>query len=456
MEDGTIWSAETWQNIKNKFWGSSMLHLIGLVSDGGVHSRYDQLQKLMYHAVDDGCKRMRIHMLTDGRDVGDGTSVKFAAQLEDDLKAIQSKGCNARVASGGGRMYVTMDRYESNWSIVERGWDAHVLGRAPRTFTSHTEAIKTLREEGNNDQYLPPFVIVDADSNEPIGPVNDNDTVVLFNFRSDRMIEIAKAFEFNSFDRFNRKRVPSNLLFASMMLYDGDLVLPKNYLVPPPEISKPSGEWLVHNNVRTYAVAETQKFGHVTFFWNGNRSEYFDHNLETYHEVPSADVPFNQKPEMKAEEVTQAAIEALNSGKYDLIRINYANPDMVGHTGDLNAAIKAVEVMDGCLRKLIDAVNDANGRFIFTADHGNADDMVSRDKNGQPLYDGEGKPMPLTSHTLNRVPLVLGGSGLPSSAVLRKDVSNPGLANVTATMINMLGLKAPKDFEQSLITTTST
>ena len=405
----------------------------------------------MYRAIEDGCKKIRVHMLADGRDVGDGSSVRFAEALEEDLKALQSRGCDARVASGGGRMYVTMDRYESDWSIVERGWNAHVLGKAPREFSSHIEAIKTLREEGNNDQFLPPFVIVD-DSNEPVGPVNDNDTVVLFNFRADRMIEIAKAFEFSNFDKFDRRRVPENILFASMMLYDGDLVLPKRYLVPPPKISKPSGEWLVHNNVRTFACAETQKFGHVTFFWNGNRSEYFDKNLETYHEIPSSDIPVNQKPEMKTKEVTDAAKEALNSGKYDLIRINFANPDMVGHTGDLKAAIKAVEFMDSCLGDLLNEVKKANARFIFTADHGNSDDMVSRDKSGKPMYDNEGKPLPLTSHTLSPVPLAIGGN-LPQGTSLRKDVSNPGLANVTSTMINMLGLNAPSHFEPSLIHT---
>jgi 2,3-bisphosphoglycerate-independent phosphoglycerate mutase len=457
LSNGKMFELPGWKLISEAF-ADHTVHFIGLLSDGGVHSRYDQLLGCVKGAVERGAKRVRVHVLTDGRDVPDGSSVKFVQQLVEDLKAFEADGCDAKIASGGGRMNVTMDRYEADWDIVKRGWDAHVLGKAPHTFQDPVKAIKTLRGPADNpvsDQWLPPFVIVD-DKDKPVGTIEDGDAVVLFNFRADRMVEISKAFEYPDFDIFDRERYPKDLKFVGMMQYDGDLLLPKNFLVPPPEIHKTSGEYLVHNGISTFACSETQKFGHVTFFWNGNRSGYFDSNLETYLEIPSDKVPFNEKPDMKAYEITEAGKEAMRSGKYQMIRINYANPDMVGHTGDLSASIQACTTVDKCLKDLLDTCNELNGRFLVTADHGNSDDMVQREKKtNKPLMDEDsGKPLPLTSHTLAPVPVYIGGKGLPDNVVFRDDLPNAGLANITATYVNLLGLQSPKLYQESLITTT--
>ncbi|KAI8476721.1 MAG: phosphoglycerate mutase [Monoraphidium minutum] len=455
LETGKMYEGPGWELIKGAFPGHTT-HFIGLLSDGGVHSRYNQLVGTIRGAVERGAKRIRVHVLTDGRDVPDGSSVTFVEQLQKDLKDLPA-GVDAQIASGGGRMNITMDRYEADWSMVKRGWDAHVLGVAPHSFTDAAVAVKTLRGPADNpisDQYLPAFVIVD-DAGKPVGTIEDGDAVVLFNFRADRMVEISKAFEYPDFDIFDRVRYPKDLRFVGMMQYDGDLLLPKTFLVPPPEIKGVSGEYLVKNNIATFACSETQKFGHVTFFWNGNRSGYFDSSLETYLEVPSDNVPFNQKPDMKALEIMEAGKEALRSGKYQMVRINFANPDMVGHTGDLQASIRACAVVDQCVAELLKVVDEVNGRYLITSDHGNSDDMVQREKKTlKPLIDKDtGKPMPLTSHTLAPVPVYVGGKGLPANVVMRTDLPDAGLANITATYINLLGFQAPENYKPSLITT---
>lgn len=298
-----------------------------------MHSRTDQLFLFIRGAAERGAKKIRVHILTDGRDVPDGSSVRFVEELEGVLRSLP-EGVDGKIASGGGRMRVTMDRYEADWKIVERGWKAHVLGEAPHAFTDAKTAVETLRKGGEggaeevSDQWLDPFVIVDGETKKPVGTIEDGDAVVITNFRADRVIEISKAFEYADFTAFDRVRWPKTR-FVGMMQYDGDLKLPARYLVPPPAITKTSGELLAASGVSTFACSETQKFGHVTFFWNGNRSGYFDEKLETYVEIPSDAVPFNEAPDMKAREITEAGKEALLSKKYRVIRINYANPDMV-------------------------------------------------------------------------------------------------------------------------------
>jgi 2,3-bisphosphoglycerate-independent phosphoglycerate mutase len=313
---------------------------------------------------------------------------------------------------------------------------------------------RALAQINPNDQYLPSFTIVDGDS-KPVGTIEDGDAVVLFNFRADRMVELSKAFEYTEagkFTSFDRERVP-NVKFVGMMQYDGDLHLPKNYLVPPPTIEKVSAEWLAKNGMRTFACSETQKFGHVTFFWNGNRSGYFDEKLETYVEIPSDNVPFNTTPAMKAPEITAAGIEALRSKRYDVVRVNYANPDMVGHTGDLEATKKACEVVDAQVGMLLKAVEELGGVFLVTADHGNADDMVQREKKTNKPVMQDGKIATLTSHTLAPVPVAIGGPGLPASVRFRDDLPEAGLANITATYLNLMGLATPPNMEPSLLST---
>ncbi|KAL4309742.1 hypothetical protein GQ457_01G023890 [Hibiscus cannabinus] len=448
LASGKIYEGEGFKHISECF-EKGTLHLIGLLSDGGVHSRLDQLQLLLKGASERGAKRIRVHILTDGRDVLDGSSVGFVETLENDLAKLRDGGVDARIASGGGRMYVTMDRYENDWDVVKRGWDAQVLGEAPHKFTNAVEAVKKLRENAN-DQYLPPFVIVD-ENEKAVGPIVDGDAVVTFNFRADRMVMLAKALEYQDFDKFDRVRVPK-IRYAGMLQYDGELKLPNHYLVSPPEIDRTSGEYLVRNGVRTFACSETVKFGHVTFFWNGNRSGYFNPELEEYVEIPSdVGITFNVQPKMKALEIGEKARDAILSRKFDQVRVNIPNGDMVGHTGDIQATVVACKAADEAVKIIIDAIEQVGGIYVVTADHGNAEDMVKRNKSGQPLFDKNGNLQILTSHTCQPVPIAIGGPGLASGVRFRNDVPNGGLANVAATVMNLHGYVAPNDYEPTLI-----
>ncbi|CAH1433215.1 unnamed protein product [Lactuca virosa] len=450
LASGKIYDDEGFKYIKESF-ANNTLHLIGLMSDGGVHSRLDQLQLLLKGASERGAKKIRVHVLTDGRDVLDGTSVTHAETLEKDLSELRGKGIDAQIASGGGRMYVTMDRYENDWQVVKRGWDAQVLGEAPHKFKNAVEAIKKLREAPNaNDQYLPPFVIVD-DGGKAVGPIVDGDAVVTVNFRADRMTMLAQALEYEKFDKFDRVRFPK-IRYAGMLQYDGELKLPNHYLVSPPLIERTSGEYLVNNGIRTFACSETVKFGHVTFFWNGNRSGCFNSEKEEYVEIPSdSGITFNEKPKMKAFEIGEKARDAILSGKFDQVRVNIPNGDMVGHTGDVDATIVACKAADEAVKTILDAVEKVGGIYVVTADHGNAEDMVKRDKKGEPIVGKDGKVQILTSHTLQPVPVAIGGPGLASGVKFRKDVPNGGLANVAATIMNLHGFVAPDDYETTLI-----
>ncbi|ONM36881.1 23-bisphosphoglycerate-independent phosphoglycerate mutase 1 [Zea mays] len=459
LASGKIYDGDGFNYIKESF-ENGTLHLIGLLSDGGVHSRLDQLQLLLKGVSERGAKKIRVHILTDGRDVLDGSSVGFVETLENDLLELRGKGIDAQIASGGGRMYVTMDRYENDWDVVKRGWDAQVLGEAPYKFKSALEAVKTLRAQPNaNDQYLPPFVIVD-DSGKAVGPVLDGDAVVTINFRADRMVMLAKALEYADFNNFDRVRVPK-IRYAGMLQYDGELKLPSRYLVSPPEIDRTSGEYLVKNGIRTFACRqgnllaaedETVKFGHVTFFWNGNRSGYFDETKEEYVEVPSdSGITFNVAPKMKALQIAEKARDALLSGKFDQVRVNLPNGDMVGHTGDIEATVVACKAADEAVKIILNAVEQVGGIYLVTADHGNAEDMVKRNKSGKPLLDKNGGIQILTSHTLQPVPVAIGGPGLHPGVKFRNDIQIPGLANVAATVMNLHGFEAPADYEQTLI-----
>ncbi len=448
IASGAIFEGAGWKKLSAAF-ATGTFHVIGLLSDGGVHSRLDQMIALAEGAARSGAKRIRFHTLFDGRDVPDRSAQKYVDELEAVFARLKEKGVDARIASGGGRMRVTMDRYESDWSIVERGWHAHVLGDA-RAFPSVRAALTAFREETPDisDQNLPPFVI--TENGKPVGPILDGDAVVFANFRGDRAMQISRAFEEENFTPFDRVRRP-HVVYAGMMEYDGDLHIPKTYLVAPPVIEDTSGEYLAAMGIRTFACSETQKYGHVTYFWNGNRSGRFSDALETYVEVTSNLPPFEDKPEMKANEIADVTVAAIASGKHDLLRVNFANGDMVGHTGKLEPTIRGLEATDAALARILDAVRAAGGIAIVTADHGNADDMALRDKKGAPLKDAQGKVQARTSHTLAPVPFVVTGPGLPTSVRLRHDLKTPGLANVAATVMNLLGFEAPSIYEPTLL-----
>lgn len=453
IADGSIWRGEAWTRIVAQCAGSgTALHLIGLLSDGNVHSHIDHLEALIRRAAEEGIRRLYVHPLLDGRDVPETSALLYVDRLEALLATLNgSDGRVYRIASGGGRMITTMDRYEADWRIVERGWNAHVHGQG-RAFASARAAIETYRAEepGIGDQFLPPFVVADA-GGAPAGPIRDGDAVIFFNFRGDRAIEISRAFEQEEFTPFDRGARPQ-VLFAGMMQYDGDYQIPKAFLVAPPAIDRTMSEYLARMGVAQFACSETQKYGHVTYFWNGNRGGKFDEAGETYVEVPSDRVPFEQRPWMKAAEVTDAAIEALRSGRHRFLRINYPNGDMVGHTGSLAAAIIAVESVDLSLARLLSAVEAVDGIAVITADHGNADEMFERDKKGAFLLDeATGLPRPKTSHSLNAVPFWVVDPANPSAWTLREDLPGAGLANVAATVLRLLGYAAPDDYEPSLL-----
>jgi 2,3-bisphosphoglycerate-independent phosphoglycerate mutase len=334
--------------------------------------------------------------------------------------------------------------------MVARGWATHVHGQG-RPFKTAREAITAFRAEkpGVIDQDLPAFVI--AENGKPVGAIQDNDSVVFFNFRGDRAIEISKAFEYDDFKFFDRGRRPK-VLYAGMMQYDGDLKLPARFLVTPPAIDRTMGEICAANGITQLAVSETQKFGHVTYFWNGNRSGYFNKDRETYFEVPSDRVSFEERPWMKAAEITDTVIKELQTGKHRFARLNYPNGDMVGHTGDFPSAVCAVQAVDISLNRLLHTVKALKGMAIVTADHGNADEMYEIDKKtGKAKRDANGVPKAKTSHTLNPVPCIF---YYPDQAPVMK--LNPGagkatLANLASTAFNLMGYQAPDFYLPSLI-----
>lgn len=363
------------------------LHLSRLLSDGNIHSHMNQVFQLLDGAVQSGVKKIRMHILLDGRDVAPTSGLIYVNQLEEKLAQLRTQNglkhslsytnlfrilVDARIASGGGRMYVTMDRYNSDWKIVRRGWEAMVHGVVmpediapayPGYFHSATEAIECARRvyPEKQDQYNPPFVIVDE--NGPIGRMQDGDACINWNFRGDRAVQISLAFTApdEEFRHFPRDPKPA-VTYAGLLEYDTEVHIPRMFLVPPPEIHNTMGQYLCGSGVTSYAIAETHKFGHVTYFWNGNKSGRIDDHLEEYACVES--LPNNMTeshPEMKAREVTDKLVEAIHSRRFRFLRCNLANPDMVGHTGNFKACVAAVQCMNECVERVAREVEAQRG-----------------------------------------------------------------------------------------------
>ena len=453
IESGKMFASNTWKEvIKNVLDNNSTLHFLGLFSDGNVHSHIDHLKAMIAQAKVEGVHNVRIHILIDGRDVGETSALEYIDPFEEYIASLSDKNCNIKIASGGGRMKITMDRYEANWAMVELGWKTHVLGEG-RQFASAHEAVEAYRAEYKViDQDLPPFVI--AENGTPVGTINDGDSVIFFNFRGDRAIEISKTFDAKDgeFDKFDRKRVPS-VVYAGMLEYDGDLHIPSRYLVSPPEITNTMSEYLTLSGVKQLAISETQKYGHVTYFWNGNRSGKFSEELETYIEIPSDVVPFEQRPWMKCAEITDKLIEALEGGKYDYYRVNFPNGDMVGHTGSLAATRCSMEALDLQLGRILPVLDKLGGVALITADHGNADEMYEMDKKtGLPKVGKDGSMKSKTSHTLNKVPCIIyDNTDAKTHYEVKADNGQFGLSNVAATMVNLMGYEAPAAWDESVI-----
>lgn len=441
IESGKMFGSDTWKNlVKNCIENGSAMHFIGLLSDGNVHSNISHLKIMVKRAKEEGVSKVRCHILLDGRDVPATSGLSYIEELESCLASVNDSSFDGKIASGGGRMKITMDRYQADWNMVKLGWDTHVKGEG-RQFASASEAYTTLREEsGAIDQDLPAFVV--AENGEPVGKISDNDSVILFNFRGDRAIEMSMAFDDEGFDKFDKGGYNPKVMYAGMLQYDGDLNLPKNYLVNPPEITNTLSEVLVNAGLNSYAVSETQKYGHVTYFWNGNKSEKFSDTLETWKEIPSDKVSFDERPWMKSAEVTDDLIEAIKSEKYDFLRCNYPNGDMVGHTGSMEATIIAVEAVDLALARLLRVADEYNCTVLITADHGNADEMLEKNKKGEIAV--------RTAHSLNRVPFIIYDKETKFT-IIDADSDKYGLANVAPTVAKLLGVKAPDCWEASML-----
>lgn len=441
LDNGNVYKTNVWQNAI-KHGKANTLHLLGLHSDGNIHAHTKHLYELMKRAAEQGVIECCIHVLLDGRDVAARSALVYIEQTEKLISEINTQySANFRIASGGGRMEITMDRYEADWEMVERGYNCHTHGIGS-AFTTAAEAVEAMYESsGKDDQYLPAFVI--EKDGAPVGKMNDGDAVILFNFRGDRAIEISLAYERDNFDKFNRDQHGPHpkLFYAGMLQYDGDDFIPNNYLVNPPAIDRTMGEFLCDSKLKSFAISETQKYGHVTYFWNGNSSGYIDESLETYIEIPSDNVEFNEAPAMKAREITNETIKLIESGQFKFGRLNIANGDMVGHTGDLAAAIEAMEVVDECVARLIECIKENNGILIYTADHGNADIMYT-EKNGV--------RSPKTSHTLSPVPFAIVDPNYANEYELAPP-TDAGLTHIAATAFNLMGYEAPSDYQPSLI-----
>ncbi|MGI6356206.1 MAG: 2,3-bisphosphoglycerate-independent phosphoglycerate mutase [Lentisphaerae bacterium] len=447
IASGKMFEGQAWKDVSgNAVAKNSTLHFLGLFSDGNVHSHLDHLRAMIKRAAQDGVKKIRVHILLDGRDVGETSALEYVDPFEEFLAGVRDGGCDARIASGGGRMHITMDRYGANWGMVERGWKTHVHGEG-RQFASAREAIVTLRKETKAiDQDLGAFVI--AEQGKPVGTIEDGDSVVFFNFRGDRALEITAAFEEDDFTKFDRGRRPQ-VVYAGMMEYDGDLNVPKRFLTSPPAIDRISGEFLCAMGVRTLACSETQKYGHVTYFYNGNRSGKINAALEDYVEVPSDIVPFEQRPWMKGAEITDVVVEGILSGKYDFIRCNFPNGDMVGHTGVYQAAEIGIECVDLCLGRICRAVEKTGGVLVVTADHGNADDMYEHKKDGSVVIE-DGVKKVKTAHSLNPVPCIIYDP--ESQGEYKQELrSGLGISAIAATCMNLLGYEAPADYDPGVL-----
>ena len=452
IASGRIAQSEIWKKlIVETAEKGHTIHFIGLLSDGNVHSHIEQLFALLEFSAKSGARKIRIHPLLDGRDVAPDSGLLYIARLEEKLASLRKEysGMDCAIASGGGRMHVTMDRYNSNWDIVRRGWNAHVRGIVAEEdicpeysgyFATATEAIECARKvyPEKQDQFNPTFVIVN-EKHEPIGKIQDGDAVINFNFRGDRAIEISQAFVQENFTAFDRVVFPK-VQYAGMLEYDTEAHIPPLSLVEPPEIHNVSGEYLCAMGIHSYAIAETHKYGHVTYFWNGNRSGYISSDYEKYDEIVSEpNEMIESHPAMKAKEVTDKLIEALQSKKYNFLRVNYANGDMVGHTGNIDSCITAVQTLDTYLPQVVDEVLKQDGIVLITADHGNVEEKI--DKKGKIK----------TSHTLNPVPFFILDSHYNNEYKIDTTVANPGIANIAATFLNLLGFKAPTFYERSLL-----
>ena len=431
--------------IKNCLNNDTPLHLLGLLSDGNIHSHLDHMQAIVYHAFQAGIRRCYVHALLDGRDVGVQSALIYTEQFEklfSELKE-QRGDIDYAFASGGGREMVTMDR-DSNWGKVEEGWNIHVKGKSENRFPRIRDAIEYFRNKspGIIDQDIPGFVLVR--NGKAIATIEDNHGLIFTNFRGDRAIEFSRAILADDFPHFER-HVRPQVIFAGMTQYDQDNEIPPEYLVGTPEVDDPFGKRILELGLKQFRLTETQKYPHVTFFYNGGYREPLDSSMENYHLIASDKIQsFASQPAMKAGEIRNKAVEFIRSGEYQYGLINFANADMVGHTGDFQAAVHAVETIDAALDSIVSTIDEMKGLLVITADHGNADQMLIQNSNGTMEIN--------TKHSLNPVPFMIFDPLYNGDYHLKpfgKDFNN-NLSNVAATNFILLGQSVPDDLAPPL------
>ncbi|RLL52713.1 2,3-bisphosphoglycerate-independent phosphoglycerate mutase [Mariprofundus sp. EBB-1] len=444
IADGSFFESKALQKIMKNIESSGTLHLLGLLSDGNIHSHIDHFTTLIAHAFKRGVKKLRIHALLDGRDVGIQSAEQFVSVLEDQFTTInQHDGFDFAFASGAGRERLIMDR-DNNWPKVEAGWNLMVHGKAEFRFTSMQAAIDQFRSEQPDliDQDMPGFVIVDEED-KAIGSINDGDAVIMMNFRGDRAIEITEAFELNDFDGFDRGIRP-NITYAGMMVYDEDRDLPSLQIMGPTKVDNPFGKRILALGIKQFRLTETQKYPHVTFFFNGGYRKPLDASMEDYILIDSdKNVSFADAPQMKAADIADKAVQLIESGEYGFGLINFANADMVGHCGKMGPAIQAIETVDTSVGRIVTALQKAGGCALITADHGNAEEML--------VFKANGDSEACTKHSTNPVPCILFDSAYDGSYQLRKGNITHGLSHLAATLFEIMGYDVPDDLDPSLI-----
>jgi len=418
VEDGSILENDVIQKaIKKVTDNNSALHLMGLLSDGGVHSHINHLFGLLEMAKTAGIEDVYVHAILDGRDTPPQSALTYIEQLENKMGKIGV----GKIATISGRYYA-MDR-DNRWDRTKKAYDAYVLGEGIEV-SSAEEAVKKSYERGDNDEFvLPSVVIEDA---QPVTTLKDEDSLIFFNFRADRARQITRALALDGFDKFDRPKQqhPDGLYFICMTEYDEDFDLPIAF--PKLHIDNILGGVLSEHGMKQLRIAETEKYAHVTFFFNGGEEREFEG--EDRELIPSPKVAtYDLQPEMSAYKVKDRLLEKLDEDIYDVIILNFANPDMVGHTGFYDAAVKALEAIDECMSEIVPKIIEMGGQALITADHGNSEQMI----------DDKGEPH--TAHTTNPVPLIYVGSD--------KKVKLKGgrLADIAPTMLEILGIDKPEE-----------
>jgi len=428
FESGEVFASDTWKKIVANSKGKK-LQIIHLLSNGRTHSDINHLFYTLKQCAKDGLT-VSIHALADGRDVTAQSVNRYIKQTRD---LIKEYGVNAKIATVTGRAVAFMDRYDSNPQALTTGFEVVVEGKAPITSDIEKSVLEEYAKgQTPTDERLSPFVV------EPEWLIKNGETVILLNYRGDRALQTCDLFKNGKYITKEQFKKIDKCMFVGLMEYDSELGIPEMYLCPPPNIENTLSHWLCEKNVRQLTVAETVKYGHITYFFNGNRGKPICDKLEKWIEIDGHKVgaAYDTVPQMRAKEITETVIDAIKSNKYDFIKFNLANPDMVGHTGNMEATVIACKTVDEYIGKMIELCKKEKINFIISSDHGNAEEML--DKNNQPG----------TTHTANLVPLIV----MPFAGNNYKIKEGTfGLTNIAATVCELLGVEVSPHFNEGII-----